>query len=278
VELNDFVGSVDEENLQVVVSELGTMFEDTGEPLQKLLDNGGRFVDEASANSDDTIALLDNGLTVLGTQQDNAENIRSFSRDLELLTAALAGSDKDLRQVLQGTPGTARELNALLTDLEPTLPVLLGNAVSINQVVVGHLAGLEQLLVSYPRVIGAGPSGSTADGYGHVNLQYDSAPTCTEGYLKPSEWRQFNDLTDGPIYPARCLSGPPYNMRGSKYSPGTPLNSNPARASVGSYDPLTGVLTGAVDENGDPVRYVDPGNLSVLGGDSWKWLLVGPVS
>jgi phospholipid/cholesterol/gamma-HCH transport system substrate-binding protein len=22
----------------------------------------------------------------------------------------------------------------------------------------------------------------------------------------------------------------------------------------------------------------DPGNLSVLGGDSWKWLLVGPVT
>jgi phospholipid/cholesterol/gamma-HCH transport system substrate-binding protein len=38
------------------------------------------------------------------------------------------------------------------------------------------------------------------------------------------------------------------------------------------------VLSGAVDENGNPVRYVDPGNLSVLGGDSWKWLLVGPVS
>ncbi|GAB3264317.1 MlaD family protein [Nocardioides dilutus] len=278
IELNDFVQSVDERNLQVTVAELGAMFADTGEPLQQLLDNGGRFVDEASAHTDETIALLDNGMTVLGTQRDNSDNIASFSRDLKLLTEALAGSDQDLRQVLQGTPGTARELNALLTDLEPTLPVLLGNAVSLQQVAVAHLAGLEQLLVSYPRVIGAGPSGSTADGYGHVNLQYDSAPTCTEGYLPPSEWRQFTDLSDGPIYPARCLSGPPYNMRGSKYSPGTPLNSNPARAAVGSYDPLTGVLSGVVDENGNPVRFVDPGNLSVLGGDSWKWLLVGPVS
>ena len=44
-----------------------------------------------------------------------------------------------------------------------------------------------------------------------------------------------------------------------------------------SYDPLTGMLTGAVDENGNPVRYVDPGNLSIMGGDAWKWLLVGPV-
>ena len=104
VELNDFVGSVDEENLQVVVAELGTMFDDTGEPLQQLLDNGSRFVDEASAHTDETIALLDNGVTVLSTQQDNAENIASFSHDLKLLTAALADSDQDLRQVLQGTP------------------------------------------------------------------------------------------------------------------------------------------------------------------------------
>lgn len=278
VDLNAFVKSVDEENLQVTVSELGQMFQDTGEPLQQLLDEGGRFVDEAAAHTDETIALLNDGGIVLQTQQDNSENIASFSRDLRLLTKALADSDQDLRQVLQGTPGTAREVTALLEDLEPTLPVLLGNAISINQVAVSHLNGLEQLLVSYPRVIGAGPSGSTADGYGHVNLQFDQAPVCTEGYVSPKDWRQTNDLTDGPIFPARCNSPKPFNLRGSKYSPGTPLNPNPGRAAVGSYDPVTGLLSGAVDADGEPVRYVDPGNLSIFGGDSWKWLLVGPVS
>jgi phospholipid/cholesterol/gamma-HCH transport system substrate-binding protein len=190
----------------------------------------------------------------------------------------LAGSDQDLRKVLQRTPRAARELDALLKDLAPTLPVLLGNAVSINQMAVRHLAGLEQLLVSYPRVISAGPSGSTADGYGHVNLQFDQTPVCTDGYLKPSEWRQFNDLTDGPIYPARCLSAPPVNMRGSKYAPVAPLTGDPARAAVGAYDPVTGVLAGVTDKDGNPVRYVETGDLSVLGGDSWKWLLFGPVS
>jgi phospholipid/cholesterol/gamma-HCH transport system substrate-binding protein len=278
VDLNAFVKSVDEENLQVTVSELGQMFKDTGEPLQQLLDEGGTFVDEAAAHTDETIALLDDGGIVLQTQQDNSENIASFSEDLRLLTQALADSDQDLRQVLQGTPGTAREVKALLEDLEPTLPILLGNAISINQVAVSHLNGLEQLLVSYPRVIGAGPSGSTADGYGHVNLQFDNSPVCTSGYLSPKEWRQTNDLTDGPIFPARCNSPKPYNLRGSKYSPGTPLNSSPGRAAVGSYDPTTGLLSGAVDAEGNPVRYVDPGNLSIFGGDSWKWLLVGPVS
>ena len=278
VALDEFVGSVDERNLQVVVSELGTMFDGTGRPLQQLLDNGGRFVDEASAHTEDTIALLDNGLVVLNTQQGQSENIRSFTRNLRLLTASVAASDRDLRLVLQGTPGAAREVKALLEDLEPTLPVLLGNAISINQVMVSHLNGLEQLLVTFPRVIAGGFTGTTPDGYGHVNLQFDDAAPCTEGYKPSDEWRQGNDLTDGPIYPAQCKSGPPYAMRGTKYAPGMPANNNPARAIPGAYDPVTGLVTGAVDANGEPVRFVDPGNLSILGGDSWKWLLVGPVS
>lgn len=280
VEVDQFVGSVDKENLQVVVEELGTMFRDTGAPLQRLLDNGQLFVAEAAKHTEETVRLLDSGLTVLNTQQGQGENIRAFSRDLRKITRALRASDRDLRGTLQGTPGTAREVQGLLEDLEPTLPVLLGNVVSLNQVVVTHLAGVEQLLVTYPRVISSGFTGTPGDGYGHVNLQLDySQPPCTKGYLPPTEWRGTQDLTDGPIFPARCESELPYAARGANQVPaarnGTP---SPGRAYRSSYDPATGVLDGVVDRNGDPVRYVDPGNLSILGGDSWKWLLVGPVA
>jgi phospholipid/cholesterol/gamma-HCH transport system substrate-binding protein len=280
VEVDQFVRSVDQENLQVVVEELGTMFADTGAPLQRLLDNGRLFVDAAAAHTDETVRLLDSGLTVLDTQQGQGENIRSFSRDLERITQALAESDKDLRGTLQGTPGTAREVRKLLEDLEPTLPVLLGNAISVNQVVVTHLAGVEQLLVTYPRVIASGFTGTPGDGYGHVNLQLDySQPPCTEGYLPPSEWRSTQDLTDGPIFPARCTEDLPAAARGANYVPGARNGTaSPGRAYRSSYDPVTGVMDGVVDRNGGEVRYVDPGNLSILGGDSWKWLLVGPVA
>lgn len=280
VEVDQFVRSVDQENLRTVVDELGTMFTDTGVPLQRLLDNGKLFVDEAAAHTDETVRLLDSGLTVLDTQQGQGENIRSFSRDLEVLTAALAESDGDLRGTLEGTPGTAREVRKLLEDLEPTIPVLLGNAISLNQVVVSHLDGVEQLLVTYPRVIASGFTGTPGDGYGHVNLQLDSSqPPCTEGYLDPSEWRSTQDLTDGPIFPARCASPLPYAARGNNYVPDARDGSaSPGRAYRTSYDPVTGVMQGVTDRNGNPVRYVDSGNLSILGGDSWKWLLVGPVA
>ena len=287
VELDEFVSGVDRRHLRSVVAELGTMFDDTGGALQALVDDGGRFVREAAEHTDETIALLEDGLTVLRTQRDNQENIRSLSRDLRLLTGSLRRSDRPLRQVLQGTPGTARQLDALLTDLEPTLPILLGHAVSLNQVVVSHLAGLEQLLVTYPRVISSGFTGTPADGYGHVNLQLDySVPPCTEGFKPPEDWRRGDDLSDGPIFPARCESGPPYGMRGPKYSPDAEgLNYAPRPATgfgersavTGSYDPVTGLMSGAVDAEGVPVRHQPVGDLSLLGDRAWTWLLTGPV-
>lgn len=279
VELNRFVGSVDKDNLRTVVHELGTMFNGTGRPLQHLLDSGSTFVREASAHTADTVRLLNRGERVLSTQQGQGENIRTLARDLHALTDSLAASDGDLRHVLSDTPGAARELDALLKDLQPTLPVLLGNAVSVNQVVVSNLAGLEQLLVTYPRVISSGFTGTPGDGYGHVNMQLDyRQPPCTDGYKPRNRWRPPSDLTDSPIFPAHCTSGPPYVMRGSKQSPTNTRTGSPGAVYRSTYDPRTGFVAGAVDDHGNPVRFLDQGNLSILGGDAWKWLLVGPVT
>jgi len=277
VELNAFVDSVDKQNLQILIRELGTMFANTGEPLQVLLDSGSTFIHEASEHTAETRALLDDGLTVLQTQEGQGENIQAFSSDLAKITRSLKDSDADLRTTLSDTPAAARELDKLLIDLEPTLPVLLSNATSVSQVGVAHIAGLEQLLVVFPRVIAGGFTGTTEDGYGHVNLQYDnSVGPCTKGYKPTTQWRPPSDLSDGPIFPAQCTAGPPYDQRGTPYSPDGRVG-NPGAAYRGGYDTTSGIIDGVVDANGNPVRLGDQGNLSVLGDDSWKWLLVGPV-
>lgn len=55
------------------------------------------------------------------------------------------------------------------------------------------------------------------------------------------------------------------------------MSPSPGRAYRASCDPSTGIVYGALDKNGNSVRFRDQGNLSILGGDAWKWLLVGPV-
>jgi len=267
VDMYDFVGSVDRKSLQVAIHELGEMFGDTGRDLQTLIDSGSTFVREASAHTDETVRLLRSGLTVLRTQRGQKENIRSFAGDLDTLTKALRDSDGDLRGVLSGTPGTAREVDALLKDLEPTLPILLSDLVSVDQVVSSYLPGLEQLLVTYPALIAGGPTGSTRDGWGHTNLQFDySVPPCTKGYLPPTKWRSPHDLTDAPVYPAKCIPTGPQEMRGPQMAPGpTRPNASPGRVYSDRWAK-------------GPVEYEQPPNLSVLGGDAWKWMLVGPVA
>lgn len=276
VELDEFVGSVDKANLGVVIGELGDLFRDTGRPLQRLIDNGSLFIDEASASQPETVQLLENGLSVLRTQRQQGENIKAFARSLRLLTGSLAASDADLRTVLQGSPGAIREVQALLEDLEPTLPILLGNLVTFNQVVVSQLGGLEQLLVEFPRAVAAGFTGTPGDGWGHVNIQtaQDPPPCSGDGYKPTSEWRSGQDLTDAPIYPSECKKGSPYIQRGSRYSPG----ADNSRLYRGTYDPSTGLSDFAIDEFGNYASIHGPENLSVLGGDSWKWLLAGPVA
>ncbi len=279
VSLDDLVGSVDHENLQVAVRELGALFQGTGQPLGTLLDNSQAFIADASANSDATIRLLNSGLTVLRTQQDEGENIRVFARDLRKVTNTLRTSDGDLRKTLDRTPGAAREVTALLEGLEPTLPVFLSNAITANQVVVTHLDAVEQILVLYPLIIANGLN-TPDDGYGHVNLQFDySVPPCTNGFKPRSDWRLTTELDDVETFPAECNSGPPYVMRGPKHAPGQEYNPGPNGAlNRAAYDPTSGIVDGLVDGAGQQVRYQDPGTLSVLGDDAWKWLLVGPVA
>lgn len=276
-QLNALVSSVNGADLSTVVTELGTMFRGTANPLERMVDSGNRLVDEASAHTEDTLALLDTGKTVLQTQADHEQDIRTFARDMADLTGSLRASDRDVRTLLQGGPATMRELNSLLKGLEPTLPVFLANLVTVNQVLTSNLPGLEQTLVTFPRVISSGFTGTPGDGYGYINLQFNNnVPPCTKGYKPNEQWRRPTDTSDGPVYPARCLSGPPYDMRGTKYAPPKGSASTGRSYRVATYD----AKTGAADlGNGRSVSVGSQGGLrSVFGTDAWEWLLIGPVS
>lgn len=274
VGMDRFVRSVDKRELQTVIGELGEMFFGTGRPLQDIIDNGTRFVDEAAASQSETVGLLQDGRTVLQTQRDSAGSIRAFADGMARFTGALRGSDQDLRGILQGGPGAINQLQALLRGLEPTLPILLSNLVTVNQVTSLRLPNVEQLLVSYPVAIASGYTGTTPDGYGHVHLEFtQDPPVCMQGYIPRSQWREPTDITDAPVQAdKKCSAGPPYVMRGPKYVP----RPRSGAARVAPYDASTGALavdgeeyvigSGATDVSAD-----------VYGKDAWKWMLIGPT-
>lgn len=274
-QLDGFVSTVDTRALNTTLRELGRAFEGTGLPLQQLIDGGTRFLDEAVAHQEDTARLLRSGLTVLRTQQEQGDNIVALSRDLRLLTESLARVDPDLESLLKQSPAALRQVDRLVTDLGATMPAFLANLISVNEVVVGYLPGVEQLLVTYPRVISTGPSGTQADGWGRISLQGDnSLGPCREGYLPPEQWRQPNDLSFAETPDVRCASGSPFNQRGANYAPPAQALPKP-KAWRGSYDTGSGRVYA---EDGALLgRMSTPGELGIFGEDSWKWLVMSPV-
>ncbi|MFS3130439.1 MlaD family protein [Nocardioides sp. Bht2] len=277
IQLDEFVSSVDKKSTSIVLDEVGAMFADTDAPLNQLIEGGVQFVDEATAHTAETIRLLRAGQKVLQTQKEQGENITSFARDLSLLTDTLKKSDKNLRRTMRDAPPALQEVQGLLKDLEPTIPVMLANMIDMNGVIMANITGVEQILVEFPRAVAAGFTGTPGDGWGHTNIQLAQTPTpCTgPGYIPASEWRSPHDLTDAPTFEAGCQR-PDALQRGSDRSPTRYNWKNGAYRST--YDPQTGISDSLVDQFGNPVRVNQPRSLSVLGDDSWKWMLVGPVN
>ena len=236
-DLSRFVSSINGSELNTVVSELGTMFRDNATPLRSMVDSAQSFIEEAQANEAPTVDLLRNAQTVLQTQVDNAGNIRAFSRDLAALTGTVASSDANIRKVLNDAGPAADELMLLVRDLRRILPSFLTHTVNVTEVLDARLPALEQLLVTFPRLVSAGPSAllqgeEGAPKFGRVNLNLNFTPgPCTAGYLPPGQWRPPSDETfkepagpngktsDALANSVSCESGPPINMRGTKYAP-----------------------------------------------------------
>ena len=69
---------------------------------------------------------------------------RNGHRELQSQDAAVAG-------ILEKGPGAADEVRALFDRLQPTLPIVLANLVSIGEVAVAYQPSIEQLIVLLPQ-------------------------------------------------------------------------------------------------------------------------------
>jgi phospholipid/cholesterol/gamma-HCH transport system substrate-binding protein len=280
-DLSTTVESVDQDALRTTVGELGDAFGGTGEDLQRIIDSGTSFIDAANANFDTTTALIRDGNTVLKGQVASASAIRSFAKQLKLFTGSLAGSDKDLRAVIDNGSATANELRTFLDENKVDLSELINELVTTGEVVVRHLDGVEQILVIYPYVVEGGftvvsRSPDTGLYDAHFGMILTSNPeVCHAGY-ESTDRRPPEEGDNRPMnLNAHCAEPPTQsNARGAQNAPRAPAAYR--APVVASYDPLSGHLRW-----GDrvPRDLSSPGSLAprTLGGDSWKWLFLQPL-
>lgn len=282
-DISTTVRSVNQESLRTTVHELGTAFAGTGPDLQRIIDTGTSFIDEANRNFDVTTALIRDGNTVLKGQVASADAIRRFARDLRLFSGTLAGHDADLRAVIDSGAVTATQLRTFLDDNKVHLAGLINNLVTTGDIVVQHLPGLRQVLVLYPYVVEGGftvvsKSPETGMYDAHFGLVFTNNPPVCHGGYQSTHTRPPPDGSNEPMNTAaRCSEpGSQSNPRGAQHAP----SNRPAaayRTPVAWFDPATQRLTWG---SRVPAQLSDPGSPApaALGEETWKWLYLQPLT
>jgi phospholipid/cholesterol/gamma-HCH transport system substrate-binding protein len=285
VNLDKLVGSVNTQDLQVVIDELGVAFQGSEGSLQRILDSGDAVLDTADQYLPQTLKLIEDGQTVLESQRVSAAAIQRWAKGLAQLTDTLRTSDPDLRTLLTNAPPAAQQVSTLLRNLNPNIGMLLGNLITTTGVATRRIPGIQQILVEYPLVVAGGFTVTPGDGTAHfglvVNLD-DPAPcqyirtgttlTCTD-----SEQAQGSDVRGTNNVPAP--TGPeitPVPEGSSDWASGSSSSSGssgqPANSNLAGYDPTTGLVLGP---DGQPLQFGGTGGQYQLAGDqSWKQLLL----
>jgi virulence factor Mce-like protein len=190
--IDELVGSLDQENLRIVVDELGRAFAGSGDDLGRLIDNGDLLLARAEESLPQTLKLITDGQTVLETQVADRSAIRQWAADLRLVSDTFVELDPELRGLLVNAPDASAALQDLVENAGPGLGSLVRNLDILNKVQIPRLDGIEQMLVTYPDVVSGGftvvrrdEDGELRSHFGFV-LNAGEPHPCTSGYVPPS--------------------------------------------------------------------------------------------
>jgi phospholipid/cholesterol/gamma-HCH transport system substrate-binding protein len=252
VSLDDFVRSVPLGSLRTVVDELGDAFSDTALPLQKLLDTTNAFTDDAVDALPETVTLIQDGRTVLTTQNEVAGSFQSFSKDLALLADQLKESDPDLRRLMETGPEASTQIRGLLRESGSGVGQLIADLLTISRVAEPRQAALRQIFVTYMGVTATTYTVVPGDGTAHLGLvlsNLGNPPPCTRGY-EGTDRRAGNEVSDAePNRKAYCAEpfGSPINVRGAQNI------RPPAKTPRSSEDAPSGTPDGGLPAGSAPV-------------------------
>lgn len=227
-QLNKLVSSLPKDRIPDLLDESFKAFDGTGPDFGSLLDSAAKVTNDANGISDQSRSLIDDSVPLLESQAETTDAIRTWARSLSGVTAQLAQNDPQVRAILQRGPGFAQEVSSLLNQVKPTLPILLANLTTLGQTLLTYNPAIEQLLVIFPAALsmqqsfGLPVNNPTGLPSGDFALTIGDPPSCTVGFLPPSQWRSPEDMTtldtpDG-LY-CKLPQDSPLNVRGARNYP-----------------------------------------------------------
>lgn len=227
-QVSTLVNSIPKDKLGALLDESFKAFNSAGYDFGSLLDSSATVSGDLAAASDRARSLIDDSAPLLDSQVQTADAIKVWARSLTGITQQVATDDPQIRTLLRTGPGAAQEVARLLNQVKPTLPVLLANLTTLGQVGVTYNPSLEQILVLLPPYIAALQTYSRVDKnptglpLGDFATTISDPPSCTVGFLPPSQWRSPEetstiDTPDG-LY-CKLPQDSPIAVRGARNYP-----------------------------------------------------------
>jgi phospholipid/cholesterol/gamma-HCH transport system substrate-binding protein len=229
---NSGLAAIPQDNLKTAIDESYTAIGGLGPELTRIVKGSTDLSADADKNLDSLISLIDQSPPVLDSQADSAEAIDAWAAHLASITHQLASTNDSVTGVLHNGGPAADEARHLFQRLQPTLPLLLANLVSIGEVAVAYQPAIEQLLVLFPQAVANIQGMMTANRHTKqdykglfldFNLNLNLPPVCNTGFLPPQQQRapslqDYPDRPAGDLY-CRVPQDSPFNVRGAKNYP-----------------------------------------------------------
>ncbi|MBF6274791.1 mammalian cell entry protein [Nocardia sp. 852002-20019_SCH5090214] len=182
--VNHFSSTTDLTALSTTVTELGKAFDGQGDNLRILVDSLNKFSQTGIGALPQTVQLIRDAQTVLGTQADQSPAIRTFSDGLDRLAVQLRANDPDIRRLIGTGADAGDQIGKLLDQSAQPLTTDLSNLRLLLQAVSPQTYTLKPLLQMLPLLSVGGSATAPGDGTTHFGLvlETNNPPACTVGY------------------------------------------------------------------------------------------------
>lgn len=222
--------AIPRENLKTAIDEAYTAVGGLGPDLSRIVTGSTDVAIDTHKDLDSLTTLIDQSGPILDSQAATSGSIQAWASHLADVTEQLQSRDAAVGSVLEKTGPAVDEGQKLFERLQPTLPILMANLVSVGQVAVTYQNDIEQLLVLLPQGVSAAAAtivpnhGTKNKGlFLDFNLNLNLPPACTTGFLPASQMRSavFEDYPDRPAGDLYCRvpQDSVFNVRGARNIP-----------------------------------------------------------
>jgi phospholipid/cholesterol/gamma-HCH transport system substrate-binding protein len=205
--------AIPKDSLKTVVDESATAVGGLGPELSRIVRSSTRIARDARESLGPLSALIDQAQPVLDSQVNSAQSIDAWASNLAIVSQQVAGQDAAVGNLIDTGGPAAEEARQLFSRLQPSVPLLMANLVSVNEVAIRYQPALEQVLVLVPQgtaALGGAlvPNLNTKQAYKGIYLDFNLAPglppVCNTGFL-PAQQIRNPVVDDFPERPAGSL-------------------------------------------------------------------------